>query len=204
MHDALSSEGDPLIPERHSAVLYDKVYRFYWGPQGSATRDATRGLGLAYGSGDTSYDTSRRILDQQGQAATMDPTAPERVDLTTTPEALQFYRPADSSSDPSAVASSSSSSDFVSKARLRELLVKRLGFSLETKRSSIDHENAGMGLFLQGRARKGQVLGFYPGVVFLPQWHQYVITLPEPTRSPTLPLKDAETRWRGKDLEKRT
>lgn len=44
---------------------------------------------------------------------------------------------------------------------------RELSFVLRKKPSSIDHPDAGLGCFLDGSAKRGQVVGFYPGVVYL-------------------------------------
>jgi len=40
------------------------------------------------------------------------------------------------------------------------------GFSLTLAPSAIDHPKAGIGVWLQGHASAGAVIGFYPGIVY--------------------------------------
>ncbi|RAL53571.1 hypothetical protein DM860_012186 [Cuscuta australis] len=54
--------------------------------------------------------------------------------------------------------------------RLRELI----GYTLEIKPSQIPHEDAGLGLFLNGEADPGAVIAFYPGVIYSPAYYRYI------------------------------
>ena len=45
-------------------------------------------------------------------------------------------------------------------------LQERHGFSLTLAPSAIEHPRAGIGVWLQGRAPAGAVVGFYPGIVY--------------------------------------
>ena len=50
------------------------------------------------------------------------------------------------------------------------------GFSLTLAPSAIDHPRAGIGVWLQGRASAGSVIGFYPGIVYTKAHYRWVIS----------------------------
>ncbi|WIA16650.1 hypothetical protein OEZ85_013313 [Tetradesmus obliquus] len=62
--------------------------------------------------------------------------------------------------------SSSSSGALLSQQQLRELVQQRLGYSLSVQPSKVAHQEAGMGLFLQGAALPGSLLALFPGLVY--------------------------------------
>lgn len=50
----------------------------------------------------------------------------------------------------------------------------RIGYTLDTKPSQIPHKEAGNGLFIDGEARVGSVIAFYPGVIYSPAYYRYI------------------------------
>lgn len=51
---------------------------------------------------------------------------------------------------------------------LSNALKERIGYTLELRTSKIGHEEAGQGLHLSGKAGIGDVVSFYPGVIYSP------------------------------------
>lgn len=118
IHAALTALGDPRPAESHAARLYNRVYRYYWRPEVGKVR----GLGLAYSSGDTGYETSSRILAATG------PEGPAGA-------GLEVLADDDGEGAEGRVRSheTASTSTLVSKERLREATHERLGFSLQVR-----------------------------------------------------------------------
>ncbi|XP_047323470.1 uncharacterized protein LOC124927153 isoform X2 [Impatiens glandulifera] len=60
----------------------------------------------------------------------------------------------------------------------REELSKRLkdlvGYNVVIKPSEIPHKEAGLGLFVDGEADVGDVIAFYPGLVYSPAYYRYI------------------------------
>ncbi|XP_047313342.1 uncharacterized protein LOC124916641 [Impatiens glandulifera] len=56
--------------------------------------------------------------------------------------------------------------------RLKEMV----GYSVAIKPSGIPHKEAGLGLFLDGEAEVGDVIAFYPGIVYSPVYYGYIPT----------------------------
>ena len=50
--------------------------------------------------------------------------------------------------------------------RLASVPQDRHGFSLTLAPSAVEHPRAGIGVWLQGRASAGTVIGFYPGIIY--------------------------------------
>lgn len=48
------------------------------------------------------------------------------------------------------------------------------GYTLVVKPSLIPHEEAGHGLFLDGKAEVGTVIALYPGVIYSPAYYRYI------------------------------
>ncbi|KAF5831168.1 hypothetical protein DUNSADRAFT_13496 [Dunaliella salina] len=55
---------------------------------------------------------------------------------------------------------------YLSQHQVSELMRKQWGYSLQVKPSTVDHPEAGLGLFVQGRAPVGAVVALLPGVVY--------------------------------------
>ncbi|CAM6115205.1 unnamed protein product [Calypogeia fissa] len=70
----------------------------------------------------------------------------------------------------------------LSKFEVSEILQERLGFTLECKPSRIQHEEAGEGLFLRGRAEPGAVISMYPGVIYTPSQYRFMPGYPRVDR----------------------
>ncbi|KAE8022991.1 hypothetical protein FH972_008748 [Carpinus fangiana] len=60
------------------------------------------------------------------------------------------------------------------RAELSERLKDLTGYKLDIKPSQIQHQEAGQGLFLDGEADVGEVVAFYPGVIYSPAYYRYI------------------------------
>lgn len=49
-----------------------------------------------------------------------------------------------------------------------------IGYTLDIRPSEIPHEEAGQGLFLDGEADAGSIIGFYPGLIYSPAYHRFI------------------------------
>ncbi|XP_052204941.1 uncharacterized protein LOC127809846 isoform X2 [Diospyros lotus] len=59
-------------------------------------------------------------------------------------------------------------------AELSQRLKNLMGYTLELKSSQIPHEEAGLGLFIDGQADVGSVIAFYPGIIYSPAYYRYI------------------------------
>ncbi|KAL3501854.1 hypothetical protein ACH5RR_036303 [Cinchona calisaya] len=62
----------------------------------------------------------------------------------------------------------------LSQSEVSQRLKDLMGYTLQVKPSEIPHKDAGKGLFLNGEADVGDVIAFYPGVVYSPAYYQYI------------------------------
>eukprot|EP00252_Welwitschia_mirabilis_P024972 TRINITY_DN7638_c0_g1_i1.p1 TRINITY_DN7638_c0_g1~~TRINITY_DN7638_c0_g1_i1.p1 ORF type:complete len:419 (-),score=89.61 TRINITY_DN7638_c0_g1_i1:85-1341(-) len=62
----------------------------------------------------------------------------------------------------------------IGRMELSKSLKERIGYTLELKQSTIDHEEAGQGLFLDGKAGVGALIAFYPGLIYSPSYYKYM------------------------------
>ncbi|KAL2645335.1 hypothetical protein R1flu_012922 [Riccia fluitans] len=68
------------------------------------------------------------------------------------------------------------------RVEVAEKFYEHFGYTLLTKRSDINHVEAGEGLFLRGRAEPGVVVAFYPGVIYAPSQYRYLPGYPRVDR----------------------
>ena len=71
----------------------------------------------------------------------------------------------------------------LSQSQVSEAFQQASGFTLGIAPSSVQHADAGDGLWLQGRARVGQVIGIYPGCAYPPSFHRDIPGYPLVARS---------------------
>ncbi|KAL3698291.1 hypothetical protein R1sor_012367 [Riccia sorocarpa] len=70
----------------------------------------------------------------------------------------------------------------LSRAEVSEKFYEHFGYTLETRKSEINHVEAGEGLFLRGKAEPGTVVSFYPGVIYTPSQYRYMPGYPRVDR----------------------
>lgn len=62
----------------------------------------------------------------------------------------------------------------LTRLELSQLLKDQIGYTLDIKPSQIPHEEAGNGLFTDGKANAGSVIAFYPGITYTPAHYRYI------------------------------
>lgn len=67
----------------------------------------------------------------------------------------------------------------LNRAQVAAAFEERLGFTLHCKPSGIVHEEAGLGLYIKGRAEPGTVVSLYPGVIYSPSHYRYIPGYPK-------------------------
>ncbi|XVF66999.1 hypothetical protein PTKIN_Ptkin10aG0085100 [Pterospermum kingtungense] len=60
------------------------------------------------------------------------------------------------------------------RTELSQRLKDSIGYTLDVKPSQTPHNEAGQGLFLNGKANVGAVIAMYPGVIYSPAYYQYI------------------------------
>ncbi|XP_042375856.1 uncharacterized protein LOC121969695 isoform X2 [Zingiber officinale] len=62
----------------------------------------------------------------------------------------------------------------MTRKELSQGLKECIGYTLDIRPSEIPHEEAGQGLFLDGEADAGSIIGFYPGLIYSPAYHRFI------------------------------